>query len=51
MNFFTGKSDQEDLYAYHFNHLVIKILYFWSYDTFWSEIESQIVILIYFTPS
>ncbi len=32
--FFIGKSDQEDLYSFHFNDLVIKIPYFWSYDTF-----------------
>ncbi len=32
--FFTGKSNQEDLYSCDFNGLVIKIPYFWSYDTF-----------------
>ncbi len=45
--FFTGKSDQENLYLCHFNDLVIKIPYFWSYDTFWSEIVSQNGILIF----
>ncbi len=41
------KSDLEDLYSCHFYDLVIKIPYFWSYNTFCSEIVSRNGIIIF----
>ncbi len=45
--FFIGKSDQEDLYSCHFKDLVVKIAYFWSYDTC-NKVVSRNSILIFF---